>query len=461
MVDHEKDTYPFKKPNEKEVEKFVGIEVYGTTKIGGIGGDYKTLFKDFIVKEIDRNGVILDLKEDYRSSLYFNELADNYSSFNLTKINKDTFEVIKLISRALKIPYNLIYYSGLKDKQSISVQRMSIKGNYLEELRDLKIKDLFVRNIYPTKKPVKLGSHQGNNFTVVIRNIEPAKNLKHTCEKLLKLINHFGFPNYFGLQRFGTFRPNSHIVGRFLLVGDYENAYKEFVLNTYTTESDESRKARSNLRKDGNLEKAYNNFPKILHYERNMIKFLMRNPSDYEGAMNTLPIDLKRLLISAFQSYLFNRMLSLRVNKGFPISKPIKGDVLCILDDYSGNITQIRYLYGENYDKPLEKALKLNRASIVLPIIGVNTSLDDFPLIKPIFKEIAKSENIKENIFQSEFINKTEFKGSIRAMTVKPNGSRLLELMDDDINPGKKKIKIEFSLQKGSYATMLIREFIK
>ena len=46
-------------------------------------------------------------------------------------------------------------------------------------------------------------------------------------------------------------------------------------------------------------------------------------------------------------------------------------------------------------------------------------------------------------------------------MVVKPRGLRLLEIKDDEINSSKKKIKIEFSLQKGSYATMLIREFIK
>ncbi|MHA2005962.1 MAG: tRNA pseudouridine(13) synthase TruD [Promethearchaeota archaeon] len=461
MLDQKKEASSSKNFNEKEVEKFVGIQVYGTKKIERIGGVYKTLFKDFIVKEIDENGIILNLKEDYRFTSHSDNLTDNYTSFNLTKINKDTFEAIKLISKYLKIPNNTIYYSGLKDKQSISVQRISIKGNFLEDLRVLKINDLFVRNIFPTKKPVKLGSHQGNNFSVVIRNIEPKKGFKNNVEKLLNFISYFGFPNYFGLQRFGSYRPNSHIVGRFLLVGEYEKAYKEYVLNTYSYESDESRKVRNELKKDGELEKAYNDFPKIFHYERNMIRFLMRNPGDYEGAMKTLPINLNRLLISSFQSYLFNKMLSLRVKKGFPLFKPINGDVLCILDDYNGNITQIKYLYGETYDKQLEKALKLNRASIILPIIGANTRLDDFPLMKPIFKEIAKSENIKEDIFQSKFIQNTEFKGSIRAMTVKPNGLRLLELTDDDINPGKKKIIIEFSLQKGSYATMLIREFIK
>jgi len=46
-------------------------------------------------------------------------------------------------------------------------------------------------------------------------------------------------------------------------------------------------------------------------------------------------------------------------------------------------------------------------------------------------------------------------------MNVKPTGLKILELTDDDRNPGKKKVKFEFSLQKGSYATMLLREFIK
>jgi tRNA pseudouridine13 synthase len=55
----------------------------------------------------------------------------------------------------------------------------------------------------------------------------------------------------------------------------------------------------------------------------------------------------------------------------------------------------------------------------------------------------------------------TEFKGSIRALTVKPTLLKILEFKDDDLNPGKYKIKIEFSLQKGSYATMLIRELMK
>jgi tRNA(Glu) U13 pseudouridine synthase TruD len=109
----------------------------------------------------------------------------------------------------------------------------------------------------------------------------------------------------------------------------------------------------------------------------------------------------------------------------------------------------------------LDKAIELNRASITIPIIGYTTNLDDFPLMKSIYYEVAESENFDKNIFRNKDSNKEEFKGSIRAMTIKPSGLKLIELAEDEINSQKKKLKIEFSLQKGCYATILIRELIK
>lgn len=461
MLDQEKDIYIFKDNSEKEVEKFVGIDTYATAGFDGIGGEYKTHFKDFIVKEIVENRRILNIKEDSTSSGFSEDLNDRFTTFNLVKVNKDTFEAVNKIRKALKIPYESINYSGLKDKQSISVQRISIKGNYIKQLRNLKLRDIFIRNVNPTRKPVKLGSHLGNNFTVVIRNVEKSKNLRTNIKRIINFLTDFGFPNYFGLQRFGSIRPNSHIVGQFLLNDDYENAFNEYVLNTYSTEPNISRKARNNLKKERNFEEALKNFPLGLNYERNMIKYLIGNPGDYYGAINTLSYDLKRLLISSFQSFLFNKMLSLRVRKGLSLFKPISGDVISIMDDFSGNITPVTYIYGGSYDQYLDEALELNRASIVIPIIGRLTNLDDFPLMSSIFKEITKKEKINDNIFNSGIVNKDEFKGSIRAMTVKPRDLRMTELSDDDLYRERMKIKVEFSLQKGSYATVLIREIIK
>jgi tRNA pseudouridine13 synthase len=250
-------------------------------------------------------------------------------------------------------------------------------------------------------------------------------------------------------------------VGRYLLVGNFKKAFEEFVSTTYSTESLESKKVRRDFRDTGDLEKAYDDFPRNLQYERNMINYLIDNPKDYEGCIKTLPFDLIKLLISSYQSYLFNKMLSIRVEKGFPLFKPVNGDVISILDDYNGNITQVKYIFGKSYDTYLNKALKFNRAAIITPIIGIYTNLDEFPLMKLLYKEIAEQENLKKNIFNNKIIMRKEFKGSIRPTTAKPISLKILDFSEDELNPGRYKIKIEFSLLKGTYATMLIREIMK
>jgi tRNA pseudouridine13 synthase len=461
LSENNNDLHIFKNGSEKEVEKFVGLEIYSTPELVGIEGIYKNNYKDFIVREITNDGNVLDIKEDNPIHSFSPELEDHYTTFNLIKVNMDTFEAIREISRILNISTDMIHYSGLKDKCAISVQKISIKGDFVEKLSKLKIRDLFFRDITPTKSPVKLGGHWGNNFTIIIRNIENKSNLQEIIEKIFQKFRELGFPNYFGLQRFGNFRPNSHIVGHYLLEGNYKKVFDEFITTIYSTESMESRSARKNLKSDGNFEKAYFYFPQSLNYEKKMIKHMIDYAGDYEGAINTLPFNLKKLLISAFQSYLFNKMVSLRVKKGISLYKPVKGDVISILDEENGQVTQVRHIFGGPHDKFLKEAIKLNRAAIVVPIIGFDTNLDEFPLMKELFNEIIKQENISPDIFSKSLLDMSELRGSLRALVKKPTGLKILKLTDDELYPGKKKLIFEFSLQKGSYATMLLRELMK
>jgi len=451
----------FNNSNEREVEKIVGIEVFSTSGVNGIQGNIKNRYKDFIVKEITNKGRVLEINEDYTPTSYSTETNDNYTTFNLIKINKDTFEAVRLISDALRIPPKAIEYAGLKDKRAITVQRASIKGNYVEKLQNLKIKDIFIRNISPSKNPVKLGSNWGNYFEITIRNIENKGNEIKKIEELLAILRTQGIPNYYGIQRFGTFRPNSHLIGRFILEKEFKKAFDEFVIASYSSELPQSKHLREELRKTGDLEKAYESFPVSLNYERMMIEYLLGHPGDYEGAINHLPKYLIKLLISSFQSYLFNKMITLRYKKGISLNKPIKGDIFNILDDENGNITQIKYLYNGLYDEFLQEAYDLNRAKIVYPLIGYNTNLDDYPNIKPLVLEILHNEGISADIFNNKLLETYEFKGSFRPIMTKPLGLKILEYTNDDVFQNKNKLKLEFSFQKGSYATLLLREIVK
>lgn len=447
--------------DEKEVEKHVGIESFSTSDIQGIGGEYKTSYKDFIVKEITKDGKTLEMREDSESPPFLEDSKDKYTSFNIIKINKDTFEAIREISKHLGIPSSAIQYAGLKDKCSISVQSASIKGNYIHKLKTIKLSDIYLRNITPSDKSIKLGSNFGNNFTIMIRNIAPENKIEERISEIIKKINSRGFPNYYGLQRFGSLRPNSHKIGEYPLEQNYIEAYHELVTAIYSTESSKAQMVRKKLAETGDLKSALDDFPQALGYERKMIQSLIEKPDDFKMAIETLPPGLMTLLISSFQSWIFNKMLSKRNNKGISLFEPVVGDRIVILDDEIGNMSKVTYLYGGLYDEFLDEAINLNRAAIIAPLIGYNTNLEEYPLMKDIFQEVISQEGIKIDFLNNEVLKKFDFKGSYRAITVKPVGVKISEFSDDDLNEKKKKLKIEFSLVRGSYATMLLRELIK
>lgn len=448
--------------SEREIERYVGIETFTTQSYTGIGGIYKLSHKDFIVREILSNGKTLDLheddEEDYMPVEFFDE---KYTHFNLVKVKKDTFAAVRDICQKLSISPHQIYYHGLKDKQAISIQKMSIPGNYVKALKNLKIRDLYIKQIEPSNDPVKLGGNWGNNFTITLRKVNNRDNLEEHINEIIEIIKKRGFPNYYGLQRFGTFRPNSHIVGKYLIKEEFKKAFEEYVVKTYSTESDEAYVARRVIAEDEDFDKAYEMFPRGLDYERRMVDHMRKHPGDYKGSFNELPYDLITLLISSFQSYIFNQLITIRAKKGISLFEPIEGDVIAILDEENGNITQTQYIFDGLYDSYLREAIDLNRAEIVMPLIGHHTELEAYPLARILLKEVLEQEGIKEEIFQSKGFVKNDFKGATRNIMEKPLGLRIVDIKDDEKFPDYKKVILEFSIHKGSYATMLLRELIK
>jgi tRNA pseudouridine13 synthase len=451
----------FKDNAEKEIEKFAGIASYSTSNIDGIGGIYKHNYRDFIVREITKEGEILRIKDISKKNHFSREFQDDFTEFHLVKKNQEPFKAFNFIASALNIPMSHISYSGLKDRCSISVQKVAVKGNHVEKLKNLKLKDISINHITTSRKSIRLGSNKGNHFTVIIRNIKKNIDIRKRISKIFEILSTDGFLNYYGLQRFGTYRPNSHIVAKHILLKEYENVFKELVLNTYSSESIKSQILRNKLKQDGDMEWAYDNFPKSLNYERMMISHLKDNSQDFEGSVQKIPKYLIKLLLSSFQSYYFNKMLTLRINKGISPFEPVNGDVIVILEDDKGDLTSIKYVYGGKYDKFLKEALLLNRASIVIPLVGYDTKMDEYPLMNYFFEEILKEEKINSSIFRSELFRQYEFKGAHRAISIKLSDAKILDIGKDDIFLDKQKVKVEFSLPRGSYATMVLRELMK
>ena len=189
------------------VEQTIGITTF-FTPLPGIQGTLRTIPEDFIVKE---KALI--------------PKADSQGTYTIAWIkskNWDTHLLVRKLSKQLQISNKRISFAGTKDKRAISTQLMSFADISPHQLQTLTIKDIEITPLHTAQTPVRLGKLQGNHFDIIIRNIP-----QHIITKQIDTYTHFftktpGFPNYFGIQRFGGIRPITHTVGYHIIKGEFQ-----------------------------------------------------------------------------------------------------------------------------------------------------------------------------------------------------------------------------------------------
>lgn len=160
------------------------------------------------------------------------------------------------------------------------------------------------------------------------------------------------------------------------------------------------------------------------HYQ--FEEYLNKNPADYIGAMGRIPKKILMLYIHSYQSLLFNEMLNDYVKQ-----------------NYEHKI--IKTCFGE-LSFPL-----VNIKQLELPLIGFMSK----ETIK--VKLILKKEGICLRDFVIRQIPNLSQEGQVRKCFVDLMELKISNLQQDNLNKGKKKIKLNFGLPKGSYATMVVK----
>ncbi len=445
---------------ESDLEKHVGISTF-TTTTPIIEGDLKIRPEDFIVSEITPTGNILTINEPkYPEVKGTRSSKISYTLIEVVKRNEDTILAAEKLAKELGIDSSHVSWAGLKDNRAITVQRMTVKGDYRQKLSHLHFDTFFIKNIHYSKKPIKLGDLWGNRFEIIIRNISDFKKeqLDEITAEFKSQIAKNGFPNYYGLQRFGSIRPNSYLVGKFIFLKSYQKAVEEFLYSTYPPEHEIVKICRKQLQETQDFQQALRDFPEGLYYERIMIKHLLKKSGDYFGALKRIPRPLLNLLMSSYQSYLFNMAVSQRKQKIGNLTEPKNNDTISLLLEENGLTTPVRYTYTSWKKSHLKKVLEMDRARILCPILGYDTVLKE-NFFKKIYSRILQKERFKLEYFKNVKDLKTyDFRGSYRSLFVKPKDLHVDAEFDNKMKPI---IHMRFSLPKGTYATMLIRELTK
>ncbi|HAU1295995.1 TPA: tRNA pseudouridine(13) synthase TruD [Legionella pneumophila] len=142
--------------------------------------------------------------EDFQVNELFEGQFSGEGEHIVLKIEKKgltTEQVIKSLASLINKPIKLISYAGLKDKQALTTQWLSIHapGEVIEGIETLEAPGWKILECTRHNKKLRPGFLSGNHFTITLRNVSNETDLIHRIEQIkLK-----GVPNYFGEQRFG------------------------------------------------------------------------------------------------------------------------------------------------------------------------------------------------------------------------------------------------------------------
>lgn len=429
-----------------ELDHQLGLKFY-ITSTRPIGGRIRVRLEDFIVEEISVDGLRANFSINTSS-----DIKGEYLWFILEKRGIDMISAIMELSKALRIPFNHFYFAGIKDAKAITRQFVSTYPSYETLLKEFKHNQIKLYGFF--RRPFKLspGMLYGNWFQIKISDIEVKneKEAKRIVEKALHEIRtQGGVPAYYGYQRFGTIRPVTHIVGKYIIRGDFEAAVWEYVARPFPLEKNyEARREAWNSRDPKVILKIY---PSKLCHERAIASYLVKHPNDYVGALRRLPLTLRRMFVQAYQSYLFNLLLSKRIERGLSLKFPEIGDYVALLTPI-GSFSSIIKVSQTNF-KDLLQLIKNNKAILVGNLFGFNTRLCD-GIPGEIEREVLEEEGIKLENFRVESLPEVSNKGGYRHLSFTVENLKLS-------NISSKSITVQFILRKGNYATVFLRELMK
>lgn len=425
-----------------ENEKKAGINTF-YTDFKGTKGKLRKTPEDFFVEEI--------------SNFPSEQENGRFTIAEVTSTNWETNRLIKDLSNWLHISKRRINFAGTKDKRAKTKQLMSFHNIPIDELKKINLRNVEIKNIYRSNKPVKIGNLEGNFFDIKIRNIESSI----TKKDVKKIVDFFkekkGFPNFFGIQRFGIVRPITHIVGKYLVKGDIKKAVMTYIANPNKDEDEDTYNVRKKLEETLDFTWAIKNYPHKLNFEIAILNKLVKNPDNYVGALKELPKNLLTMFVYAYQSYLYNKILSERIKKNIPIDRAIVGDI--ILPVRKNEIQNEYILVKEKNIEKINTQISKNKAYVSGILVGSDICFADGDMGE-IEHKIISQEKIDPRDF---IIPEIPFISSYG--TRRPIFSEVKKLdykfLKDDLDPKKDMINLKFELNKGCYATSFLREILK
>ncbi|MBL9079892.1 MAG: tRNA pseudouridine(13) synthase TruD [Planctomycetes bacterium] len=378
--------------------------------------------------------------EDFRvrELLEWDEVRDGgFVVHRLRKSKLSTAEALALIARECDVDRSELAYAGLKDRQAVTEQFVTIPRRAVE----LKLANLQLLPVGSTDRPITSRQSRGNAFEIVVRDLTPAQGslLRRNLPSLVKT----GFPNYFDDQRFGSVRHGQGFPMRNVLRGDFERALQQLIAEPSPVAITGDVKLKRTLQLRWGDWEACARIARGPAYER-LFDHLLAQPDDFRGALEFVPLRTRVIHAFAYQSLLWNRAVSRLLRGGVLSAQRLRIATL------AGDLMAWKYLAPEREQKLL---------AMQTPLYGPDGTGGSEPFRRAMSAELEDAGLTREDFLRNE-VPGMVWKEEHRDVLVKPAAVQEVRVGADELHPGRVCAALAFELPRGSYATMLIKRLL-
>lgn len=371
----------------------------------------------------------------------FRANGGGFALYQLSKTSIGTPEAINAILQTWDLPRNRISWGGMKDRHATTFQSVTIFQGPQKDLRD---RSFSLEYLGQASRAFSAQDIDGNQFQIRLRGIAKSKTSK--ISQRLELIQNCGLVNYFDNQRFGSLGQSGRFIAEPWCKGDFEAAL--FLALAEPNHHDRSRESEQKaiLRQHwGEWKDCKQRLDRS--HRRSIVTYLVDYPTGFRRALGLLRSDLRSIYLAAFQSALWNQWLSRIIHrkcspKVVTTQSAIGHLSLPVLetgrDALDSTASQLDWL--QDLRLPLPSARQHDWPS---------DYVDDLD-------SILEQYSLTRREIRLKYPRDTFFSKGVRECWLRV-GDFQFQWQDDDLNPGNQSLLLNFRLQRGAYATMIIK----
>lgn len=412
---------------------------YISADVPGVGGMLKQRPEDFLVEEIPA---------------YQPAGEGEHISMFVEKRKLSTMELVNILAKHFGVKREAVGIAGLKDKHAITRQVVTIHvpGKAPEDFPMLDHDKVGVLWVDLHTNKLKRGHLKGNRFSIRVRGVDPTA-VRHALRSM-RILEQQGAPDRIGEQRFG-YRQNNHLVGRAIVLGDWDEAVREILRPVELGEQGARQLDARRAWEAGDLATALELMPTALPAERTVLGCLHKAQSA-ERAIRAVGRREIEFYLSALQSAVFNAVLDRRLTEG-AIGSLVAGDVAFKHDN--GAVFSVDHVVADDPDTA--ERLAAFAISPSGPMWGTGMkraegAIDEIEVAALV--EIGLTPDALDEFAQREKgTAKWRLEGQRRPFRV-PVGSPDVE---GGVDEHGGYVRCAFDLPRGAFATVVMREIMK